>query len=678
MAAARKIATVRTLEMEDEEEMHNLIRPNEKKKVSKEKPQHKRYRSQKLFALIFLTLITLIMVYKEEIGAMVLGNKSEFKDENELLYEAKFRNMKSLFMERREEYHLYLKEQYGEYWEKLFAFESFNGTVIESQSSASIERAKRRMKIKILQAVHSLDITDDPVSYTWVVSGHSAAAGHGVLFNQTYAAVLESSAQPVFDALGINFKAKNKAMGAMASAPLFTMCMEEYFGLDIDFLSWDFGMLDTRAIHFFEWYAQRAGMHPTRPSIMSFDDKYQTKVHQYLEKSGMSMFRIHVTKTINVVPDSEIEDPMTLPPALQSFVCGGHFEKGGTCDENKWDTIAACPGPKVGYQVGWHHGWKYNKLTGHLLASFLVENLMDSLNELDMPEESHQQSTDRYLEDLIFELQKAEKEEEEDEEEVIPPSISDTYHKYLLSLEDKDKETFLASKLPTSDAHLNEIELANAFYRSKIVCRTAYLPSQARYDGLVTETGNSSMYLFAGKTTYQDEGYPTDGIPEPNGAEVTPIWLAYDKNMRDICEYAEIDFKDSFVVRNEDNWMSLTIPNKLEKEAFVSIDGVKPTLGIVLICEKTWDGKKPPSQLATLIDYTNNSSSPLDMVVNGVSVVGTYNYGWNCHVLENKDGYVFPSTPEGSTTGDNDGEYEIKIRVQKEGGWAYFASFYVL
>jgi len=254
--------------------------------------------------------------------------------------------------------------------------------------------------------------------------------------------------------------AKNYAMGAMISAPFIAMCMEAIFGVDIDILSWDSDMTDGRDISKFEMYAQRAGIHPTKPILFSFDRGYQKEeLHRDLEEAGMAMFRIFVTNVVKDLPDSEKVDPMKLPPGLQYFVCDGHAEKGNCDKDRKWDTNKVYP--NLRYQTVWHPGWKYHQFTGHLLAYFMVENLFDSLNELTK--------------------------KQDDLKEVMTPSISNAYLSYLLSLEVNDKEKFLATEVPKNYKHLVEIGLEIPFHRSNVVCRTSYLPSQARYDGLVTE-----------------------------------------------------------------------------------------------------------------------------------------------------------------------------------------------
>lgn len=47
-----------------------------------------------------------------------------------------------------------------------------------------------------------------------------------------------------FGSIGIDFVAKNYAMGGSTSGEEISLCIEEIFGKEIDSLSWDFGQND--------------------------------------------------------------------------------------------------------------------------------------------------------------------------------------------------------------------------------------------------------------------------------------------------------------------------------------------------------------------------------------------------------------------------------------------------
>jgi hypothetical protein len=110
-----------------------------------------------------------------------------------------------------------LKEGYGQYYEPMFyvtdgvsrgrnAFISGNDN--GKDVHVSQDRFKRKLKIKVLEKmVHG------KTNFVWVTGGHSATAGHGNLYDESYTAYLERAVKPAFDALGLGFEARNYAMG---------------------------------------------------------------------------------------------------------------------------------------------------------------------------------------------------------------------------------------------------------------------------------------------------------------------------------------------------------------------------------------------------------------------------------------------------------------------------------
>ena len=80
--------------------------------------------------------------------------------------------------------------------------------------------------------------------YVWATGGHSASAGHGNLYNETYTAFLQEDLKEVFGSVGLDFIGRNHAMGGTSSNGMVAMCFEQIFGSDVDIFSWDFGMTD--------------------------------------------------------------------------------------------------------------------------------------------------------------------------------------------------------------------------------------------------------------------------------------------------------------------------------------------------------------------------------------------------------------------------------------------------
>ena len=177
-----------------------------------------------------------------------------------------------------------LKKDYGDYFEPIFV-DTENGGYrpFKPSNDVSMDRLKRKLKIKVLsmqkklknqdsdfhgcdcshgrdqsfriKQVLELDTDDESMlfegmeegkpqyfeKYIWATGGHSASAGHGNLFNESYTAYMESDLKDVFGSIGIDFEGRNYAMGGTASATIVSMCWKEIFGGDVDFFSWDYG-----------------------------------------------------------------------------------------------------------------------------------------------------------------------------------------------------------------------------------------------------------------------------------------------------------------------------------------------------------------------------------------------------------------------------------------------------
>jgi hypothetical protein len=163
------------------------------------------------------------------------------------------------FQAAREQFIHQLNVDYGaENVQNMFFFteESENGaaekttysigrTIYQSPSGPegpSWNRMMRKVAKKILQS-HLLDRRDNngttkkqhtsSSNFVWASGGHSAAAGHGNFFNESYTAVLGRNARHLFAAVGLRFEARNMAMGGTPSGHEIASCTKEVFGADV-------------------------------------------------------------------------------------------------------------------------------------------------------------------------------------------------------------------------------------------------------------------------------------------------------------------------------------------------------------------------------------------------------------------------------------------------------------
>eukprot|EP00551_Chaetoceros_affinis_P005372 CAMPEP_0203665688 /NCGR_PEP_ID=MMETSP0090-20130426/2862_1 /ASSEMBLY_ACC=CAM_ASM_001088 /TAXON_ID=426623 /ORGANISM="Chaetoceros affinis, Strain CCMP159" /LENGTH=708 /DNA_ID=CAMNT_0050529329 /DNA_START=46 /DNA_END=2172 /DNA_ORIENTATION=+ len=554
-----------------------------------------------------------------------------------------------------------IEEDYGQFKDEIFNKETMM-KALKSPTNLSFDRLQRRILIKILEAQLR---GDQDITFNWVVAGHSSAAGHGNLFKQAYGYILEQTARPVFEALGITFYARNYGMSAARSGPENALCMTAVYGLELDILSWDFAMTDGRkASDLYNIWSQRVGAHPSSPIMVSYGSVHAKDIHGGLEKAGMSVFEAAFVDEKNGdllaarFPNSD--DPKVnvteLPRGVKYYRCGGHTESGEPCGDNlfKWaDDEGLCE--KVKSKTKWHNGWKDHLLKGRVSALFLIENVLEALSKLD--------ETPSVASDGV-------------ESDNVVPSISEGYLNYLYSLEASDKKSFMSSKPPRVPLFEDDLEdLHNAFLRSNTVCRYSSLPSYTRYEGIMTENPQEIKYVGGGRTTYQDEGVQYFKQPEPKLDSPTEPLLVYNLTSdREICEHEKFDFKDYFGIRNEDHWVKTIIPNDSETEAFVSNDDLEKQKGVVTVCESFFYWNNYPQNFVSIHDVLNTNETTIrvnDVPVTSYTRIGRNADSW-CYVLANEEGYTFPASEK-----HGPGKYEIQFKVMKEGGSLYLSSFIV-
>ena len=275
-----------------------------------------------------------------------------------------------------------LEQDYGQtHFARIFQ-PSHGGKSRQAFWSAGVEsstRFKRKLKIKILDAIlqtsqllqhdHTSN-TARAVNMIWATGGHSSAAGHGNLFNQSYTAVMEQTVAPVFHSVGIDFEGRNHAMGGTSSGPELGICSEAVFGTDIDVLSWDFGMMDGPWRGGEALYEQRAGWNPSRPVLVAINVasrkarlEQQAGLWKRANARGQAFFYLKPDELEDMksnIPDvfgmsnEEIHD---LPRLVRHFKCQGSIESGDPgCGSHKFSHMQGKCGQRKG-RTRWHSGW---------------------------------------------------------------------------------------------------------------------------------------------------------------------------------------------------------------------------------------------------------------------------------------------------------------------------------
>mmetsp|Transcript_27524 Transcript_27524/g.40664 ORF Transcript_27524/g.40664 Transcript_27524/m.40664 type:complete len:613 (-) Transcript_27524:109-1947(-) len=297
-----------------------------------------------------------------------------------------------------------LQEEYGDYAGLLMNGANL-GTVFPMSEGSKL-RYQRRIVQKLLQKQLEPEKT---VTFTWVTAGDVRASGFGNYPDHSYTSVLERTVTDAFQAVGIQFVAKNRAVYSAATGPTMALCMEKIYGLDIDVLSWDFSLSDGEVDYRAGLWSTRAVMHPSRPLLMMLDASDTNRWKNFFSvegKIGVASLDVRQLASQDMPDSTRITHPEQLPKALQYLQCNGSIEGHHNCNEESVHNICndekgeICRGNKffdnencemVQYQSDWNCGWKEHRLKGRLFGLLLIHLLQDALLDLDraMNEISH-------------------------------------------------------------------------------------------------------------------------------------------------------------------------------------------------------------------------------------------------------------------------------------------------
>uniref|UniRef100_A0A7S4AII6 Uncharacterized protein n=1 Tax=Pseudo-nitzschia australis TaxID=44445 RepID=A0A7S4AII6_9STRA len=586
-----------------------------------------------------------------------------------------------------------LRKDYGKYFDPIFVdkenggYRPCSGVTKDGQS---FERLKRKLMIKILSMQlkvrqhdsdssgcdcsiaegkalrNDIEETDDPSllfkgidatpfyeKYVWATGGHSAAAAHGNLFNESYTAYMEGDIKDAFASIGIEFEGRNYAMGGTPSATDVSMCWEQIFGQDVDFFSWDYGMTDGNDPVKLFHYSYRGGVSKNRPAAMIIHyngraARNRLGAFQTLEEMGMPTFHANeesMTTMRDAFPDSSgfstIEEINTLPEYVRNYKCGTSIEKGDPyCGSDKF-TKWGCE--KRMKQTSWHPGFKEHAIAGHGIALFLIDALLSSLQDL-IEHDNGEAGT------LLSQL---EEEEKDLHSNFINAKLPDL-HRNLFSNLDKLALSEGESKIDPS-----------LFFKGKSICHTARLPSRTRYQGILTDTDKIGQQAPVGEETYY-LGF--DKVKATKTAtENEEIRLVFDMNKEreDKCAGVIVkpDYPDSFYINSLDGWAKLSFPNEAEKKAY----GYDPAQfeGIVIIHGKVCDwGKCPQGFLKPEEDHAEEH---WEMKINDQFVTTVKDIGNGAAIVGGENGFRFQPN-------SND-RYDIEIKVNKEGHYFQLVNF---
>lgn len=279
---------------------------------------------------------------------------------------------------------------------------------------------------------------------------------------------------------------------------------------------------------------------------------------------------------------------------------------------------------------------KDNALVGHGIGLFLVDTLLSTLRELG---ERDYENIERFLSQLL----------EEDRE---------LHHTFLeAEIPENFRKFFNPEELPLVEGEA-KID-ASLFFKGSSVCHTARLPSQTRYQGILTDTNQVGKPAPVGEETYY-LGFDKR-IAEKEAGTNGEMRLVYEvpkeRETQCVGVLVKPDYPDYFYTNSMDGWSKLMLPNDAEKKAY-GYDTAR-FKGIIIIIGKVcpW-GKCPPGFLTLLEDHERKK---WELKINGEHATKVANLGGNHFIVGGVNGFRFKP--------NSNGNYDIEIKVNEDGSF---------
>ena len=236
----------------------------------------------------------------------------------------------------------------------------------------------------IRRLIHAMMTKD---TFTVVLAGHSAAAGHDNHFNQSYMMQFHHVMEPVFEHLGMKLITRNMAQGGLGTLQN-ALGAQSIYGDEIDMMLWDSHMTEPGKWEF-DLFCRQALLGSKRaPFLLGLGAEFD--VLKVLHEAGADVGGLG-SGISGVFVTTDEKQAETLPWAVRFLNCAK--ERLDLCDSNKrriqcWvdreDVIPPTKqqeGIRTTGGAGWHPGFRSHQLTGRVLAFFVLQALDEALHQ---------------------------------------------------------------------------------------------------------------------------------------------------------------------------------------------------------------------------------------------------------------------------------------------------------
>jgi hypothetical protein len=192
------------------------------------------------------------------------------------------------------------------------------------------EPSYKALAKKLLNAM----ITND--HFYVILGGHSAAAGHGNNFHQSYMMQFHEIMEPIFDRLGMVLVSANRAQGGMGTVQA-SLAGQTIYG-EKDVMLWDSSMTE-KSVGAQELFMRQMLLTGHRvPRLLDVGGGKGTmdRIHQ---ESGAHVGGLTTGNPSILAQTTSVEQAETLPFALRHLFCASGVQ---TCSDAKYKYTAEC------------------------------------------------------------------------------------------------------------------------------------------------------------------------------------------------------------------------------------------------------------------------------------------------------------------------------------------------
>jgi hypothetical protein len=258
------------------------------------------------------------------------------------------------------------------------ATEEIKGKEWQTQGGWTTERSFQGLSRRLLHAMMTKS------TFSFIMGGHSAAAGHGNHFQQSYMMQFHQIMEPVFERLGMKLTSRNIGQGGLGTMQN-VLGSKTIYGDELDMVLWDSSMTENQP-HELDLFFRQVLLSGNRvPFLMC--SGCNNGVLKMLHEEGNADVSAVGYGTDGIPEVEDAIQALTIPWAARYMKCG--HEAQDLCNTNKYNgtcwierddvTPEVKQQGQVPGQASWHPGWRSHQLQGRVLAMWVLDALYDAV-----------------------------------------------------------------------------------------------------------------------------------------------------------------------------------------------------------------------------------------------------------------------------------------------------------